>query len=247
MANDALVHLQLGFTRTTESYTATTLSFQVCPQTGESWKHIAVLCQFYLCLSCSGLGTHRKDVEDEAGAVKNLHLKHLLNVAHLLGREFIIENHHSDRLRHILLYRQLILQQLLQFLLFAAFGSLHLIILCIIISVASFCACYNASLIGISQCYLLFPIGIHFILFVLDELSDFLQFAATQIGDAAGAIHFLGITLDDLGSCSLCQELKFIQVFLGLFLVLLWSDKPHQHSGFHLRLCYYEFFHSNMF
>ena len=58
-----------------------------------------MLCQFHLRLSLSSLGTHGKDVEYERGSVKNLHLQFLFNITYLLGREFIIENHHTHRLR----------------------------------------------------------------------------------------------------------------------------------------------------
>ena len=57
-----------------------------------------MLCQFHLRLSLSSLGTHGKDVEYERGSVKNLHLQFLFNITYLLGREFIIENHHTHRL-----------------------------------------------------------------------------------------------------------------------------------------------------
>ena len=57
-----------------------------------------MLCQLHLCLRLSRLRSHGEDVEDERGAVENLHLQFLLYVTHLLGVQFVIEDHHTHRL-----------------------------------------------------------------------------------------------------------------------------------------------------
>ncbi len=102
--NDAAVHFELRFTRSTQTHRtlsstgagATTLSLKVCPHALESRQEVAVLRQFNLCLGIGGLRTHGKDVKDEIGAVKHLHLQFLLDVAQLLCRKFIVKNHHAD-------------------------------------------------------------------------------------------------------------------------------------------------------
>ena len=66
------------------------------PESLQSGQHVAILCQLYLGLGSSSLCTHGKDVEDERGAVQDLHLKLLLDVSDLLCREFIIEDNHTD-------------------------------------------------------------------------------------------------------------------------------------------------------
>ena len=58
-------------------------------------QHVAVLGQFHLCLGVGRLCAHGEDVEDEAGAVQDFHLQFLLDVAELLGGEFVVENHHA--------------------------------------------------------------------------------------------------------------------------------------------------------
>ena len=92
MQDDTTVHLQLCLTRSAQSYATlttaatrtATLTFQVCPQALQAWQHVTVLCQLYLRLRLGCLGTHGKDIEDEARAVQNLYLQLLLNVTYLL-------------------------------------------------------------------------------------------------------------------------------------------------------------------
>lgn len=107
MQDDTAVHLQLRLTRAAKSYgaftatsaTATSLTFQVSPQALQARQHVAMLRQFHLRLRLGRLGTHGEDVKDEAGAVEYLHAQLLLDVAHLLGAELIVEDNHADRLR----------------------------------------------------------------------------------------------------------------------------------------------------
>lgn len=65
------------------------------PETLQSWQHVSILCQLYLRLGSSSLGTHGEDVKDERSTVENLHLQFLLDISDLLGREFIVEDHHT--------------------------------------------------------------------------------------------------------------------------------------------------------
>ena len=66
------------------------------PEALQAGEHIAVLRQFDLRLGIGRLGAHGKDVEDERGAVQNLDLEFALNIAELLGREFVVEDDHAD-------------------------------------------------------------------------------------------------------------------------------------------------------
>ncbi len=121
--NDTAVHLQLGLTRSAKTYRTlsaarsgtATLAFQVRPESLQARQHVAVLCQFHLRLGGSRLGTHGKDVENERGAVENLHLQFLLDVAYLLGREFVIEDNHT----YLAVFLFLALDVLLNFLQFS--------------------------------------------------------------------------------------------------------------------------------
>ena len=82
LKNDSAVHFQLRLTRTAESHASLTatraraaaLTLKVRPESLQAGQHIAVLSQFHLRLGIGRLGTHGKDVEDERGAVENLHL-----------------------------------------------------------------------------------------------------------------------------------------------------------------------------
>ena len=108
MQDDTAVHLQLGFTRSAQSYRAlaatrtraATLTLQVGPQPLQTGQHIPILGQFDLCLGLGGLGTHGKDVEDERRAVQYLDLQLGLDIAYLLGRQLIVEDDHTYRLGH---------------------------------------------------------------------------------------------------------------------------------------------------
>ena len=101
--DDAAVHLELRFTRTAQTHrafaTATartaSLAFQVGPQSLQTRQHVSILRQLHLRLGIGGLSTHGKDVENQAGAIQNLYLEFFLDVAKLLGRQFVVKNHHT--------------------------------------------------------------------------------------------------------------------------------------------------------
>ena len=109
LQNYTAVHLQLSLSRSAQSYAslaasrarATALTLEVGPQSLQSWQHIAVLRQFHLRLGVSRLRPHGEDVENQRSAVENLHLQFLLDVAYLLCREFVVENHHAHRLWNV--------------------------------------------------------------------------------------------------------------------------------------------------
>ena len=66
------------------------------PKALQPGQHIAILGQFHLRLGVGRLGAHSEDVEDKRRAVENFHLQGLLDIAHLLGRELIVEDDHTD-------------------------------------------------------------------------------------------------------------------------------------------------------
>ena len=92
--DDTAVGLDLGLTGTTHTDTAP-LPLEVRPQAGKPRQQILVLRQLDLPFGVGRLGPFGKDVENEAGAVENLHLQFLLNVLHLLGREVVVEDDHA--------------------------------------------------------------------------------------------------------------------------------------------------------
>ena len=102
--DDSTVHFELRLTRSAKSYRAfasatsraATLSLEVRPEPLQTGQHIAILSQFDLRLGIGRLCSHGEDVEDEVCAVQYLDLQLLLDVAKLLGREFIIEDDHRD-------------------------------------------------------------------------------------------------------------------------------------------------------
>ena len=65
------------------------------PEALEARQHVAILRQLHLRLGVGRLGAHGKDVEDEAGAVEDLHAQFLLYVADLACRQLIVENDHA--------------------------------------------------------------------------------------------------------------------------------------------------------
>ena len=109
--DDTAVHLELRLTRSAQTHRtlaatrarAAALAFEVSPQTLQTRKHIAILRQLHLCLCRSRLRAHGEDVEDERCAVEDFHLQHFLYVAHLLCREFVIEDDHADGAFSVLL------------------------------------------------------------------------------------------------------------------------------------------------
>ena len=73
LQDDTTVHLQLGLTRSTQTYRAfsttrtgtTSLTFQVGPESLQAGQHITMLCQFYLCLCLSRLCPHGEDIQNQ--------------------------------------------------------------------------------------------------------------------------------------------------------------------------------------
>ena len=102
--DDTAVHFQLRFTRAAKSHGtftstgtgATTLAFQVGPQTLQTRKHILVLRQFHLRFRVGSLCTHGKNIENERSTVQYLNLQLRFNVTYLFRRKFIVKNHHAD-------------------------------------------------------------------------------------------------------------------------------------------------------
>ena len=182
LEDDTAVHLQLCFTRTSKSHTTlsatasrtATLALKVCPQTLQAWKHIAVLGKFNLCLGLSTLCPHGEDVEDERCAVEDFHLQCLLDIAYLLGGQFVVEYHHTH----------------LAFLVF-------------------------------------------FILYILTYL---VEFTLSDIRDGRGAVETLCEAFNDDSSRRVGEKFEFIEILLGLGLVLVLGDKSHQHGSFGLCL-----------
>ena len=66
------------------------------PEALQTRQHVTILRQFDLSLGVGGLCAHGKDIEDEARAVQYLHLELVLDVAHLLGRQLVVEDDHTD-------------------------------------------------------------------------------------------------------------------------------------------------------
>ena len=58
-----------------------------------------------------------------------------------------------------------------------------------------------------------------------------------------GPSHLLGEALHSDGSGGICQKLQFVEIFLGLSLVLLLGDESYQHRSLGLGFRYYKFFH----
>ena len=106
MQDDTAVHLQLCLTRSAKSHTTlsatragtATLSFQVGPQALQTGQHIAVLCQLHLCLRLGSLCPHGEDVENQGGAVEDLHFQLRLDIAYLLCRQLIVKDDHTHGL-----------------------------------------------------------------------------------------------------------------------------------------------------
>ena len=98
------VHFQLRLARSAQSHAslsataarAAALAFQVRPQALQSRQHVPVLRQLHLGFGVGRLRAHRKDVQDQRSAVQDLHLQLALDIAQLLGRQFVVEDDHAD-------------------------------------------------------------------------------------------------------------------------------------------------------
>ena len=158
------------------------------PQSLQTREHIAVLRQLHLRLGISGLCAHGEDVEDETGAVENLHLQLLLDVAYLFCGEFVVEDHHADGLR-------------------------------------------TGAFLGVVQ--LLLPLVVC-LLALLYVGAYLLQLTLADVCHAARSVHPLRETLHGDGPGGIGKKLQFVEVFLGLRLVLLRCDKTDEHRRLHL-------------
>ena len=98
-AQAAAVHLNLGLTGTTRADTltgggtATGLTGQGRTPTAQTRQHVLQLGQLDLSLTLAGLSVLRKDVENQGGAVDDLHLDDVLEGAALGGGQLGINNH----------------------------------------------------------------------------------------------------------------------------------------------------------
>ena len=72
------------------------------------------------------------------------------------------------------------------------------------------------------------------ILFVLDILGYLLQLARTHISNLARSAHALRKSLHGNGTCCVGEEFQFVEIFFGLCLVLVLSDKSNEYGGFRL-------------
>ena len=98
-AQAAAVHLNLGFTGTTRTDTltgcgtATRLTGQGRTPTTQTRQHVLQLGQLDLSLTLAGLSVLCKDVENQGGAVDDLHLDDVLEGAALGGGQLGVDNH----------------------------------------------------------------------------------------------------------------------------------------------------------
>ena len=98
-AQAAAVHLNLGFTGTaradalTGGGTATGLTGQGGAPTAQTRQHVLQLGQLDLRLTLAGLSVLCKDVENQGGAVDDLHLDDILEGAALGGGQLGVDNH----------------------------------------------------------------------------------------------------------------------------------------------------------
>ena len=73
------------------------LQFKVGPKSLQTGQHIAVLCKLHLGFGIGRLCPHGKDVKNETRSVKYFDFKFFLDVAYLLGRQFVIKDDHTHR------------------------------------------------------------------------------------------------------------------------------------------------------
>ncbi len=97
------VHLQLGLARAADAHAAggapgpsTRLPGQVGPGSGQAGEPVLVLGQLHLDCALPGAGVAGEDVQDERGAVDDLHIlsQGLLQLPLLPRRELLVEDHH---------------------------------------------------------------------------------------------------------------------------------------------------------
>ena len=107
IADDPAVRLDLRLTGTPHADTAP-LPFQVGPESAEAGEEVLHLRQFHLSFGLGGLGAAGEDVEDERGAVDDLHLHLLLEDIDLLAAEVVVEDDHADVFVLVHVFRDLV-------------------------------------------------------------------------------------------------------------------------------------------
>ena len=93
LAHDAAVGLELGLARTARA-DAARLALQVLPHAGEPRQRVLELRQLHLQPRLARARAAGEDVEDQLRAIHHLAPERLLEVAHLGGREVVVEDDH---------------------------------------------------------------------------------------------------------------------------------------------------------
>src|SRR4051794_36144172 len=88
----ATINFQLRFTRAARA-DSTSLPRKVRPHSGQTREQILQLRELDLQAPFATARALREDVEDELRAIEHLAIEHLLEVAPLCGREFVVEDH----------------------------------------------------------------------------------------------------------------------------------------------------------
>ena len=111
-ADDAAVGLDLGLTGASRP-DATGLPLQVRPHAGQAREQVLVLGQLDLQARLLGARVTREDVEDELGAIDDLHVELLFEVAPLGGGDLVVHHHEvgSEGADHLLELLDLALAQ----------------------------------------------------------------------------------------------------------------------------------------
>ena len=79
-----------------------------------------------------------------------------------------------------------------------------------------------------------------------DVLTNLFELAFAHIGDAAGAVDALGEAAHSLRARRFGEKLQFVEIFVGLPLVLRLGDESDQDGGFGTSFGVDEFFHVKM-
>ena len=79
-----------------------------------------------------------------------------------------------------------------------------------------------------------------------DVLTNLFELAFAHIGDAAGAVDALGEAAHSLRARRFGKKLQFVEIFVGLPLVLRLGDESDQDGGFGTSFGVDEFFHVKM-
>ena len=77
-------------------------------------------------------------------------------------------------------------------------------------------------------------------------MTNLFELAFAHIGDAAGAVDALGEATHSLRARRFGEKLQFVEIFVGLPLVLRLGDEGDQDGGFGTSFGVDEFFHVKM-